>query len=177
MKGILASVVLVLCSYVVSFSGENATALQVFFAIKKVFPETQNVSLLISQNLLDQENTKIARAATQTRLTVEIYAVRDAIDIGKKLKKIPENSILVIFASDALSSNSSRLYILSRCKEKNIEIVSTSEDYTNSGALLGILLNEQHKVELILNLKHSQVLASKFTKEFIQQTGINQIIE
>ncbi|RMF65746.1 MAG: hypothetical protein D6743_07530, partial [Calditrichaeota bacterium] len=86
------------------------------------------------------------------------------------------NAVLVLFDSPEMSRNKSKLYILSKCKAKHIAIVTSSMDYAESGALLGIVKGADQKVKTILNLKHNGFLRNKFTDDLIARVGIEEVI-
>ncbi len=160
-----------------STTAKEVSSLQLMYVVKKVFPEANEVALLIPKySLNENEKEKIARAAANTKLKVFVHGVETYADIGTALKSLANQSLLMVISSDILSENSSKLFILSKCKEKNISIVATSRDYAQSGALLG-LVNENDRIQLILNLKHSRDdLKGRFTESFVQEMGIQEII-
>lgn len=103
--------------------------------------------------------------------------VNSASDIGSALRKIKKGSVMILFGSGVLSESKSRLYVLSKCKPKKIAIVTSSNDYAQSGALLSVVWDENQKLKTVLNLKHNEHLRSKFTADFIQTVGIKEVIE
>ena len=105
-------------------------------------------------------------------LKAKIYVIESTSAIGNAIKQINPNSLLVIFSSDILNQKSSILYILSKCKEKQILLLTSSLDYSEAGALLGLITDENQKTKLIVNLTHSENLRAKFSQELLQQQGI-----
>ena len=156
---------------------QDANPSQFFGIIKRLFPETGEVAIFISPELIATQKEVIDRSAVQNQIQARIHVVESGIDVGKSIRELQENSLLVIFSSDVLMTKSSKLYILSKCKEKQISIVTSSRDYSESGALLGLVKNEKNRIELVLNLKHSEHLKAKFTEDFIAQAGIKEVIQ
>jgi len=159
------------------FSAQNPTPLQVFFAIKKIFPETKEISVFLSKKDFEKQKIKIGRAAAQSQLKAKLFPISNSADIGKSLKQFKESSTLVILNSEIFLQNKNKIYILSKCKEKKIKLVTSSKEYSNSGALIGILTGEDGKTHIVLNLKHRPDLQPVFTDTRIQQTGIAEIIQ
>ncbi len=176
-RKILFIVVVCIVSQWVSTSAKDVSSLQMMYVVKKVFPEAHEVALLIPKQYFDdKEKDKITRAAANTQIKVIVYAIEAYSDIGNALKNLGSQSLLMVNSSDILAESSSKLFILSKCKEKNISIIATSRDYAQSGALLG-LFNVNDKTQLILNLKHSRDdLKGRFTESFVQEMGIQEII-
>ncbi len=177
MKRILSVLTLVLVIAGLGWAGNTATPLQVLFVLKKVFPEAKEINVLVTSSQLAAQQKRIGRAAAQTQLKVKIFEINSPTDIGKAIKEIPEAGFLVVFADDELAKNSNKIYILSKCKEKHIALITSSRDYSDSGALLGVLLDANHKTNIVLNLKHNAFLASKFSDEFIQKAGIAEVLQ
>jgi len=158
-------------------NAQNVTPRQYFFTIKKIFPETQNIDLLIEESQLDDLKNDIAKAAAQAQLKVKIYPVNDTKSIGKSVKKLKNSGTLVVLPSPVINNNSSKMFILSKCKEKDISIVTESKEYSDSGALLGLFPQEGAKTKIVLNLKHSQELLARFTPDYAKQIGISEVIQ
>ncbi|MEJ2635085.1 MAG: ABC transporter substrate binding protein [Calditrichia bacterium] len=158
-------------------AANSPTPLQIFFLVKKIFPEIKEVSVLVTKDLLETEKTRVTRAAAQTQMKVVLYPVENATDIGTSFKEINDKSFVVIYDTDILSQKSNKLYILSKCKEKRIPLITTSPEYTESGALIGILAEGNDKTDVVVNLKHSDSFQSKFTSDFIRQAGISRVIQ
>lgn len=170
------SLTLLLCQSSLIFS-KDITPLQLLFTVKQTFPDCQQLSILISKELLAKEEKNIARASAQTQIKATIYVVNSSSDIGSALRKIKKGSVMILFGSGVLSESKSRLYVLSKCKPKKIAIVTSSNDYAQSGALLSVVWDENQKLKTVLNLKHNEHLRSKFTPDFIQTVGIKEVIE
>jgi len=175
-KFLTVALILLLCQTNLVFS-IDVTSLQLLFMVKQTFPECKEVSILITEKLLAKEKNRIARASVQNKIKSTIYVISTSSDIGSALSGISEGSIMVLYSSGVLSKNKSKLYILSKCKPKKIVIVTSSSDYSQSGALLGVLKDENQKLKVVLNLKHNAHLKSTFTPAFIQTVGIKEVIE
>ncbi len=130
----------------------------------------------MSPDQVKSEKMRVERAATQTGLKAKIYAVNNYKSIGEALRTIPDNTILVLYNSPAIADINSRLYILSKCSKKNIFVVTSSKDYSDSGAMLGILSGEGNKMKIVLNLKHSGEFGARFTPDLIKKLGIQEVI-
>lgn len=163
------------------FSGQafarNATAAQYLYMISKVIPEKKKVAIFMSKELVGKEKTKLERAAATFGLTATIYLIDNAKTIGTSLKKLTGNEALVVYETPVLSEKSSKMFILSKCKEKGIPVVSSSVDYAKAGAFIGIIVNEKFKLtELLINLQNHSDQSSKFTEEFNLSLGITQVL-
>ena len=176
LKLLPAALILLLCQNSLIFS-KDITPLQLLFTVKQAFPDCKELAILISKDLLAKEKKNIARASAQTQMKATIYVVTSSSDIGRALAKISEGSVMVLFGSGVLSKKKTKLYVLSKCKPKKIAIVTSSNDYAQSGALLGVVRDENQKLKTVLNLKHNLHLKSKFTPDFIQTVGIKEVIE
>lgn len=171
---IIAGVALLLLQSTVLY-GKEITAMQLLYIIKKVFPEATEISVLVDKAAFETEKEKIIRPAAQLQLKVKMFPVENPLDIGTAIQSIGSNSVALILSSNIFLENSNKLYILSKCKEKQISIVSNSREYSQSGALLG-LVDDNEKTTIILNLKHSDFLKDRFTQTFIQEVGIQEVI-
>lgn len=167
---------LFIASGVYSAAASDVSALQLLFTVKKVFPSVSEVNILVPEKSLSKVENAIARAATQTKLNAVIFIIERNADIGASIRKMGSKSVLVVIGEDLLSEKSSKLFVLSKCKEKQIALVSSSKSYSDSGALLGVLPGADKKVGLVLNLKHNQHLKSRFTAETIAKLGFNKVI-
>ncbi len=167
----------ILLIFVVSnILAKDISSRQYFFTVKKIFPGTNNVNVFIQSSELEGMRDEIAFAATQAQLKVKIYSISDFKTIGASLRDLEKSSTLVIYPSAILTEKSSRLFILKKCKEKEIAVISSSQEYSDSGALLGILAKQGQKTKLVLNLKHSEFLSSVFTPDYAKQVGISEVI-
>jgi len=153
----------------------DVSALQFYYLVKQVFPETQKVTVLITKSDLEKQLKKIERASIQCKVKTEIFDVENSIEIGKAFKRIKPNEILIIFDNELFLNKKNKMYIMSKSKEKQILIVTSSKDYVNSGALLGYI-TEDGKKKIVVNLKLSTNLKDKFTDELIQKVGIKKVI-
>lgn len=143
-----------------------------FFVVNKVFPELKEVSIFMTREALAENENKVNRAAATFNLKATIYLIESSTMIGQAIKQIPSNSLLVILSSGLLSQKSSILYILSKCKEKQILLITSSQEYSEAGALLGLVIDENQKTKLVVNLTHYENLRPKFSQELLQQQGI-----
>jgi len=174
---IFSIVIMMVLFYNFGAYAQKISPRQYFFTVKKIFPETENIDLFIEESQLDELKNEIAKAAAQAQVKVKIYPVNDTKSIGQSVKKLDNSSTLVVLPSPVINNNSSKMFILSKCKEKGISVVTESKDYSDSGALLGIFPQDGAKTKIVLNLKHSQELLAKFTPEYAQQIGISEIIQ
>lgn len=172
---IMAGLILLLLT--MALNAQNVTPRQYFFTVKKIFPHVKYIDVILEQSQVEKYQKNIAKAAAQTQIKAKIYPVYDFKSIGKSIKKIEKSSILIVIPSAVLNKKSSKLFILSRCKEKDIMVVTESKDYSDSGALLGIFTRAGAKTKIVLNLKHNQELLAKFTPEYAKQTGISEVIQ
>ena len=156
---------------------KDANASQFFFMVKRLFPAVKEVSVFISEERLNARKTMIERAAMQNKIRVKIFLIETSIDVGKRIRDLSENEVLVIFNSDVLLKKSTQLYILKNCKEKHIAVFTSSRIYSELGALLGIIKNGGGTTDLVLNLKHNEYLKPTFSEAFIEQAGITEVIQ
>ncbi len=168
----------ILLGLAVSGMSGEPTAAQYFYTAKKLMPEAMEISIFMSKDQLDVHKSKIERAATQFNLSPTIYVIESSKNIGQSINKMNDNGLLLIYETPELMDKSSRLFVLSKCKDKNIKIISSSLEYSQQGAFLGLITNDDKRIEhFIVNLKHSEpALASIFTDEFISQVGVTEVI-
>ncbi len=170
-------IIILLIFVVSSIYAKDVTARQYFFTVKKIFPDTKNINVFIQSSELEKVKDKIAQAAAQAQIKVKVFPVSDFKSIGASLRKLENSSTLVVYPSTILVDKSSRLFILKKCKEKEIAVISSSKDYSDFGALLGILPQSGQKTKIVLNLKHSEFLSSTFTPDYTKKVGISEIIK
>jgi len=168
--------------FLIALSGQsfarNATAAQYLYMVNKVIPEKKDVAVFMSNDLLETEKGKLERAAANFGLKVTIFIIDSPKTIGESLKKIEDNSVLVVYETEVLEEKSSKMFILSKCKERAIPVVSPSVEYAKSGAFIGIIVNEEHKMsQLLINLQNHSEFASKFTEEFNLALGVTELIK
>ncbi|WP_456443304.1 hypothetical protein [Caldithrix abyssi] len=159
-----------------SFGGK-VTWLQYFYAIKQIFPDEKQVSILIPKQVMEAEQKDIRRAAAITKFTVKLFPVEDTRDIGTKVKMVKKKSILIIYDDTMFRNKSSMLYILSRANERELMVVTNSEEYGEKGAFLTLCKKDDKKLKIVVNLKFKPELAAKFTPEFQQKLGITQVLQ
>ncbi len=150
--------------------------LQYFFTVKNVLPETKNIGIFISEKQYKAQEKQIKRASAQTGIKALVFIIADARSIGKSIKELNSSDALVVCNSPILEKKSSRIFILSKTKDKKIPVITASKEYSDSGALLCLGKDENHRTQIILNLKQTDYLASKFTDESVQKLGISKII-
>lgn len=156
---------------------KDVTPMQVLFTTKEIFPDCREVAIFVSREYFHANEMNIARASAQNHIKPHVYIIENSSDIGNALNNIDEGSILVVMDSDALTKSNNKLYILSKCKTKRISIVTSSPQYSESGALLGILPDDGQKIKVVLNLKHNKFLKEKFTPDFLAKVGVKEVIE
>lgn len=156
---------------------QDANPSQFFYIVKNVFPEIEDVAVFISQESLEENKALMDRAAAQNKIKATIYLIETSTDVGDKIRELKDNSVLVIFSSDVLMKKSTQLYILKNCKDKRISVFTSSRDYSELGALMGLIKNEDKKVDLVLNLKQNEHLKTKFTGEYVEKVGIQEVIQ
>lgn len=165
--------VLILLSSIPAFA--KVSSMQLFYLVKQAFPEASEVNIFISKTNLADEKDKIARATVQFQLKALIYDIDNASDIGNGTKKLAENSILIVYDDEVFANKTNKLYILSKCKEKKISLVTSSMDYIQSGALLGYIEETSGK-KIILNITHYDHLKDMFTSDVLQKIGVAEVI-
>lgn len=156
--------------------GREVTLLQFFYTAKNVFPDVKEISIFLPAEQQAAEQPKIASAAAKMGLTVKLFLIDDAKSIGSNIKLLGNNTVLLVYDSPVLMEKSSRLFILSKSKEMQVPVITSSRDYSDSGALLGLFPDENNKLKLIVNLQHSPYLSAKFTDEFNQKIGAAEVI-
>ena len=176
MCAVVAGVIVCLAAFTGKAESQSVGASQLIMVPKLAISDLQKVSVFIHKNdLTDGMKKEINSAAAQGGLKVTIYPIKSSADIGKNIKRLESNSILIVFPSDLFSNNSSMLYILSRCKKKNIGVVSATKQFSTKGALMGIYKDEGG-FEVALNLKMNPSYQSDFTEAVIQKVGITKVI-
>lgn len=150
---------------------------QYFFAIKQIFPEIKNVSILLTEEAVQSQKKSITRAAAAFKVKVKLFPVKDTRDIGSELKMVEDGGVLIIFDDPLLMEKSSMFYILSKAKEKNISVVSGSKNYAEAGAFLTLVKDNSKKLKIVVNLRFKPEFASKFTPEFRQKLGVSEVLQ
>ena len=156
---------------------QDANPSQFFYIVKRIFPDIENVAVFISQESLGENKSMMDRAAAQNKVKAKIYIIESSTDVGTRIRELKENSVLVIFSSDVLMKKSTQLYILKNCKEKQISVFTSSRDYSELGALMGLIKSLDRKVDLVLNLKQNEHLKTKFTGDYVEEVGIQEVIQ
>ncbi len=174
---LILSGIILIYSNIILYAKEPSFT-QLFYVTRQIFPEAEELIIFLSNEQLSAAKTKINRASAQSKFKSKVYIIENSTMIGQSVQKLPKQSILLIMSSDVLMKNSNKLYILSKCKEKQIAIISPTREYSESGALVGIISNaENNKLDLVLNLKHNEQFKSKFTAELIQKLDIQEVIQ
>ncbi|HHM02471.1 MAG TPA: hypothetical protein ENJ15_05605 [Caldithrix abyssi] len=157
---------------------KNATAAQYLYMVNKVLPEKKNVSIFLPSELLSKEKPKIERAAATFGIKVKIFLIETARSLGEGFKQLKDDEVLIVYESDVTSVKSSRLFILKKCKERNIPVVTPMAEYSKAGAFLGIIVNDKFKMQdLLVNVQNYAQYAPKFTEEFNVAIGVTQVIK
>ena len=178
MKALNFFLIIVVILFVGQAFGRNATAAQYLYMVNKVVPEKTEVAVFMSKDMVDHEKQKLERAAATFKLKVTIYVIESQRTIGESLKSLNENTALVVYDTPLLADKSSKMFIISKCKEKNIPIISPSEDYAKAGALVGIIVDESFKMSrLLINLSNYSEIVPKFTEEFTLALGVTELIK
>jgi len=155
---------------------DEVSPLQIFHLMKQVFPAQEKVAVFISDAQYTKLKDKINLAAMQNNVKAHVFIVESSGDIGTALNGLEKNSVLILFESRTLLNNTSKLYILSKCKEKQVPIVTTSKAYSDSGALVAVVKDQDDKLALTLNLKQNAHLKDLFTEELIAKIGFKDVI-
>lgn len=155
---------------------QEPSYLQYFFTVKKILPETKTVGVFIDEATYSQKEVKIKRAATQSGVQVKVFLVTDRKSIGKFMKELQGVDVLLLSRNSVLDQKSSRIFILSRSKEMNIPVISSSQEYSKSGAFLYLYKDENHKTHMVVNLKQTPYLAHRFGDEEAKKMGISKLI-
>jgi len=172
----LSVILLLFFLFIQTSTAKEPTFLQYFFSIKKVLPSARMVALLIPGEVYQAQQQKIMRAAKQSKLKVEVFRVSDTRSIGQQMKLVKDVDILLVYNAPVLTQKASVMFILSKSKDKQIPVISASQDYIKSGALIGLTHGENNRTQLVLNLKHTPYLASHFTDDVLQKIRAAQII-
>ena len=172
---ILAVVLNIILSSNSSQAGE-ISALQLLYLVKQAFPEKEQVEVFINKDEYKEKETNIKVASAQMKFKINVHLIEQATDIGQAFGKIADNSLLVIFTAEVFNKSSARLYVLSKCKDKQVAIITTSKEYSDSGALLCVYKDENAQLKVVLNLKKNEHLKDRFTEEVIQKAGIQEVV-
>jgi ABC-type uncharacterized transport system substrate-binding protein len=175
MKNARSSVCLAAMLLAVSLFADDIGPMQFFYVTKQLFPTHDKVAVFVSKSQFNELEEKIKLSAAQNNLKAHVFIVESTGDIGAALNTIESNSVLVLFESRMLLSNTTKLYILSKCKEKQIAIITSSKSYSDSGALVAVT-KEAEKLSLILNLKQNEHLKTVLTQDVIAKIGFNEVI-
>lgn len=177
MKKVVVAVWLTMLFGTSSFSfAKDVTPLQLFFLVKQAFPDKQELSILITKEQYKEQETKIKRATAQMKIKANVHMVSGSKDVGKALKKVVDNAIVVLFDSEALAKQATKLYVLSKCKEKGVALITTSKPYGDSGALLCIYIDEADKLTILLNIKKNLHQKDRFTEALVQKLGVSEVV-
>ncbi len=156
---------------------QQPTFLQYFFSIKKVLPETKKVGVFIPESEFSVQKNKIAQASQRAGIKTKVFLIQDLKSIGKNIQNLSDIDILLIYNTPILMKKTSRMFIISKCKDKHIPIITSSEEYSKFGALLGLIKGEDGHSKILLNLKLNPNLASVFTDDYVKKTGIFKRIQ
>lgn len=154
----------------------KVTPLQLFYISKKVFAEKQEAYVLIDQKTFNQAEAAIKRASAQMQLELKIYLIGSKMDVGNAFKEIKDSGVLVVFDSHLLNQSATRLYVMSKCKDKHISIITNSTEYGDSGALLTLFSTDAGETKIKLNLQKNEEQKNRFTEELIKSSGITDVL-
>jgi ribosomal protein L30E len=157
-------------------SAQEPSLLQLLFTVKKILPETKTIAVFITEKSYNTSQEKLARAAVQSQLEVKVYKISDSKSIGKSLKKLKNVGVLLVYNDPVLAEKKNRLFILSKSKSKKIPIISSSQEYSDSGALIHLSKGADKRTQIVINLKQSEYLSGKFTDEAKEKLGIAKLI-
>ena len=158
-----------------ALNGGSVNALHYFYLVHQVFPEVTDLYIMIDKDRLASEMSKIQSGSAQYSIKTSVYDAENQVDIGKAIRDMKENSYVVIYDDQIFLEKKNMMYILSKCTERQISIITSSREYIEAGALLGYIDDGGSK-KIVLNLKHYEHLKEKFTVEFIQKVGIHEVI-
>ena len=159
-------------------AAKNATAAQFLYMINKILPEKKNVTIFMAKDILEKEKPKLERAAATFGMKVKIFLIENARSLGEGFKQVSDNDVLVVYENSVTTQKNSRLFILKKCKERNIPVVTPMASYSQSGAFLGIIVDDKFKMkDLLVNVQNYAQYAPKFTEEFNVANGITQVIK
>ena len=173
---IMMLLMIIISSANIAYSKE-ASPMQFLYMVKQIFPENSEIAVFMSKETVSTNEKSLQRAAAQTQTQPKLYVIENSSDIGKRLRELKKNTILILFESELMMKKNSMMYILSKCKENEILLVTSSQEYSDLGALLGLIYNKDNQLQVVINLKHNLQLKPKFSEEFIQVAGISKVIE
>ena len=176
MKKFALAICLLFCGGSSLALAAEVTPLQLFFLVKQAFPEKTDVSVLITEEVYKSQEQKISRASAQMQLKVNIFIVAGPQDVGKALQKIQDEAVVIVFDGRSLVDQSTRLYVLSKCKDKQIALITTSPDYGESGALICLAPDESEGLKITLNLKKNINQKDRFNEELVQKLGVTEVV-
>jgi len=160
-----------------SLHGKEITPMQLLYTTRQVFPDCRELTIFVTADYYQKSKSKIARAVAQNHFKPHVFIIGRSSDIGNALGRIGKRTVLVVFDAKLLNKSNNRLYILSKCKNKRIAIVTSSKRYADSGATVGVYVEDGDQIKTVLNLKHSAYLKEKFTQELISRVGFEEIID
>jgi len=155
---------------------QDASPAQFFYVVKKLLPDMSKLTIFMNPDNVEGLKGSINRAALQNHITVKIFPVSSAIELGKHIRQLPEASVLIVLSSSVLTQKSSAVYVLKKCIEKNIAVVSSSQAYSDLGAFLSLIKGPEG-MNVVVNMKQYADLKSKVTQENLQLAGVTQVIE
>jgi len=176
MRKLIFSILLIIVSQQFCQAGKVSWG-QYFYAIRQIFPQIKNVSVIITEEAVSTQEKSITRAAAAFKLKIKLFPVADTREIGSEMKLMDEGSILIIFDDPLFMNKSSMIYILSKARDKNISVITCSEKYAEAGAFLTLIKDQSNKLRLVVNLKFQPEFAAKFTPELQKKLGISEILK
>jgi len=177
-RGIMLSVIFIsLLAGFFTLYAKDASPSQFFYVIKKLMPDCKEISMFMSSETIDKKKVSINRAALQNKIKVKIFPIESAIELGKNIRLLKDGDVLIVYSSDVLLNKSSAVYVLKKCIEKNIAVITSSKLYSDLGAFLGLIRGEDSKLKVIVNFKQYAELQSSITQEKLQLAGVTQVIK
>ena len=177
MKRIVKLTILAILLGLGSVIAKSPTYMQYFYSVKQVLPEAKQIAVFLTKDKYEADKDALNKAAQRTQLKVKVLLASDMKSIGQGINNMGAVDVLLVSDAEVLNKKASRLFVLSKCKDKKVPIISASEEYSQQGALIGLLKGENGRSKIVLNVKHAPYLASRFTEEFNKKAGIKELIQ
>jgi len=133
--------------------GKEITPNQYYYIIRQLFPDKEKINVFIDKNNYNEIKKDITRASTIFKFDTKLYSIDSPRDIGKFLKDIKKDELLLIFPNELFESSRFKVFILKQTKENGIYLISNYESYSTGGALVAIIIDsETEKTKVLINL-------------------------